>query len=91
MRCMLIARIYGGCGCVCCSVGGLSETESRTYVCGFGMGFGARSTPHSGHCARTERLVPYPFRARHRQSPGAAAGPVPPAAGGPASYPQQNS
>ena len=42
MRCMLIARIYGGCGCVCCSVGGLSETESLR-VCAVSV----RSTPVS--------------------------------------------
>lgn len=67
MRCMLIARIYGGCGCVCCSVGGLSES---LRVCAVSV----RSTPHSTLRVNRTPCTVYPFRARHRQSPGAAAG-----------------
>ena len=77
MRCMLIARIYGGCGCVCCSVGGL--VSLKAYVC---VRFRWLRSLHTRHCARTERLVPYPFRARRTASPWvAAAGPVVPRRG----------
>jgi hypothetical protein len=70
MRCMLIARIYGGCGCVCCSVGGLTEFESLR-VCAVSV---AALTPHSTLRAnRTPCTVPVP-RAPHRQSLGRGCG-----------------